>query len=244
MSSVSRGRPRTEAATPPMIAPSAAAESSHSETAPSAWTSGDGGSCRPPADLLFAKRGPSQRHPPRPHRVVLLVKRPGPPHFAGGLHQAGQLTQLGLHRGGSKLFAQPRAGNCPAFLVPGSVLGRNRLGNRSHVRHCIEGGVRAPNDESKPVGSRLSAVSGSADPRDTRGPGRADRRAGRRTAASARHRISGGFGSCTTATPTPPGRCGRSITARRPCRDHAVDIGSVPMDPRTRIRVSRRRARA
>ena len=143
MSWVSRGRPRTEAATPPMIAPGTAAESSQVDTAPSAWTSGAGGSSRPPSDLRVAKRGPSERHPPRPHRVVLLVQRLGPSHHAGGLHQAGQLMQLGFHRCGPELFVESLAGDCPALPVSGGGLPGNRLVGRDHGRHCIEEGNRS-----------------------------------------------------------------------------------------------------
>ena len=152
MSWVSRGRPGTEAATPPTIAPGTAADSSHSDTAPSAWTSGAGGSCRSPADLRFAKLGPSERHPSLPHRVVLLVKRLGPSHLVGGLHQVDQLTQLGFHRSRAKLFVEPLAGDFPAFLVPGSGLRGNRLAGRNHGRHCIGGGNRSRRMAERVVG--------------------------------------------------------------------------------------------
>ena len=129
--------------------------SSSRSVRPSAWTSGAGGSCRPPADLHFAKLGPSERHPPRPHRVVLVVKRLGPSHLAGGLHEIGQLTKLGFHRSGSKLFVEPLAGDCPAFPVPGGGLRGNRLAGRNHGRHCIEEAtVRGPVAKARPEPER------------------------------------------------------------------------------------------
>ena len=129
---VSRGRPGIEAATPPMIAPGVAAASSQSDTAPSAWTSWRRRTLRWPADLRSAKLGPSERHSPRPYRAVLFVKRSGSSHLADGLRQRLQLTQLGLHRSGPKLFDEPPAGNCPVSLAPGSGLRGDRPTDRNH----------------------------------------------------------------------------------------------------------------
>ena len=104
--------------------------------------------------IRIAKLGSAERHPHRPHRVVLLVKRLGPSYLAVGLHQAGQLTQLGFHRSGAKLFVESLSGDCPAFLVPGSGLGRYRLVGRNRERHCIEGGDR-PRLERRDRSNRL-----------------------------------------------------------------------------------------
>ena len=151
MSSVRRGRPRIEAATPPMMAPGAAVASSQSDTAPSARTSGAGGTCRPPPDLRSANLGPSERHPSRPYGLVLRAERLLPPHPASRLHQRRQSMQPGFHGGGPKLVDEPPVGESPALPVPRGGFRGYRPVSRIHAHHCNEGGSRAPEVGSAPV---------------------------------------------------------------------------------------------
>src|SRR5262249_49259678 len=110
---VTRGRPRRDAATPPMTSPSTFVEPSQSRRLASAASSGG-------KKALSATIGLSQAVPPIAHFGIALTKGFSPSERRNGCHQGSYLMQLNIHRSPPQLLDFGFVHFVPACLVGAS----------------------------------------------------------------------------------------------------------------------------